>query len=62
MAEEKDKLTEVAETVITTVPQPTIPEEAATPAPTTKRPGFKAHNYDNIRGGMTTESGRFIRR
>ncbi len=53
---------EVVETVESPIPQPTIPEEGASSLPKVKRAGFKAMNYDYEKGGMTNESGRFVRR
>jgi hypothetical protein len=50
---------EVVETVVTPLPPPMITEEHPTPRPKIRRAGFKAMNYDNQNGGMTSESGRF---
>ena len=50
---------EVVETVESSLPAPMITEEHPSPRPKVRRAGFKAMNYDNQRGGMTSESGRF---
>jgi hypothetical protein len=63
MSEDLTKITKpidnIAETVESEVPQPTITEEHPSPLPKIRRKGFKARDYDNQRGGMTSESGRF---